>query len=101
MPLWSLSQKGIGQHPHAIDYLLKGSNPGGIAQFYSMFRVKVGHVPFKTYPLTRNYYENNSLRIIFRNFLRDFELLKFPGKTDFFKELRVKFVIFVKINISE
>ena len=42
------------------------------------------------------FYENNSLRIIFRTFLRDFVLSKCPQKKDIFKELRVRFVIFQK-----
>ena len=50
------------------------------------------HSTDNDYPLTRNYYENNSLRIIFRNFV----LSKCPGKKDIFKELRVRFVIFRK-----
>ena len=33
--------------------------------------------------------------------IRDFMLLKCPGKKDIFKELRVRFVIFLKIIISE
>ena len=53
------------------------------------------------YPLTRNYYENNSLRIIFAIITRDFVLSKCPGKKDMFKELRVRFVTFPKINILE
>ena len=53
------------------------------------------------YPLRRNYYEKNDPRIIVSEFLKDFELFKFPGKKDFFKELRVKFVSFAKIIISE
>ena len=39
-----------------------------------------------------SYCENNSLRIIFRNFRGIFAPSKSPGKTDFFTELRVKFV---------
>ena len=54
----------------------------------------------RNYPPTRNYYENNSLRIIFRIF-EDFELSECPGKKDIFKELRVRFVIFPKIIISK
>ena len=54
-----------------------------------------------TYPLTRNCYANNSLIIIFRNYLRDFVLSKCPGKKDIFKELRVRFLIYPKIIISE
>ena len=42
--------------------------------------------------LTRHDYENNSLRF-FPWFLPDFAPSKAPGKKDFFKELRMKFVI--------
>ena len=53
---------------------------------------------FRKYPLTRNCYKNDSLRIIIRNFLRRFALSKCPGKKDIFKELRVRFVIFFENN---
>ena len=45
--------------------------------------------PFNaTHPLTRNYCENNSLRIIFRNFrgILHPQNLKSPGKKDFFQK---------------
>ena len=48
------------------------------------------------YPLTRNYYENNSLRLIFPNFPEGSHLQNLREKKDFFKELRMKFVIFQK-----
>ena len=48
----------------------------------------------KVYPLTRYYYENNSLRVIFSVILRDFVLSKCPDNKDIFKELRVRCVIF-------
>ena len=54
-----------------------------------------------TYPLTRNYYDNNSLRVIVRNFWGSSHLQNVQEKEDFFKELRMKFVIFSKIIISE
>ena len=53
------------------------------------------------YPLdtiTRNYYENISLRLVVLVIFEEFCCLKSPGKTDFFKELRVKFVIILKIT---
>ena len=53
-----------------------------------------------SYPLTRNYYENNFSRIIFRNFLSDFAPSKSLGKNELFRKLRVKFVI-LQIIISE
>ena len=50
-----------------------------------------------SYPLTRNYYENNSLRIIFRNKIRGgFCSQNVQEKKDGFKELRVGFAIFRK-----
>ena len=52
------------------------------------------------YLLTRNYYKNNSLRITFVIFDR-FWVLKISRKKDFSMELRMKFVMFVKIIISE
>ena len=52
--------------------------------------------PKQDYPLTRNYYENNSLRIIFRNFQGVSHPENSPRRKDFFKELRIKFVIFQK-----
>ena len=39
--------------------------------------------------------------LFFSLFLRDSVLLKCPGQKDIFKELRVRFVIFPKIIISE
>ena len=46
---------------------------------------------------TRNYNENNSV-IIFIGIFKGFWSFKIPGNIDFFKELRVKFVILTKIN---
>ena len=48
------------------------------------------------YPLTRNYYENNSLRLIFCNFGAILCSKILRERRDFFKELRVRFVIFQK-----
>ena len=59
------------------------------------------------YPRTQNYYENNCLRmffvfsLVFPYFLSAFVLSKCPGKKDIFKELRVRFVFFLKIAISK
>ena len=52
------------------------------------------------YPLIRNYCEKISLRITFHNFYEGFCALQIPRNKDAFKELRVKFVIFVIIIIS-
>ena len=48
------------------------------------------------YPLTRNFYESNSLRFIFFAIFEGSCALESPGKKDFCKELRMRFVIFRK-----
>ena len=46
--------------------------------------------------LTRNYYENNSLRIIFRNFRGILSSRNVQERKTFSEKLRVRFVIFRK-----
>ena len=53
--------------------------------------------PFvRQYPLTRNYYENNSPRITFRNFRGKLRSQNLRERKTFFQKLRVRFVIFQK-----
>ena len=52
------------------------------------------------YPLTRNYYENNSLRIIFRNF-KAMLYLKIFGKEGLFQGITREIRHFSKIIILE
>ena len=56
---------------------------------------KSGKITQKQYPLTQNYYENNSLRLIFRNNFEGFCAPEMSRKEKNFKELRVRFVILV------
>ena len=55
----------------------------------------------ETLPLTRNDYENHSLRLFFAITSRDFVLSTCPGNKDILKELRVRFIIFPEIIVSE
>ena len=48
------------------------------------------------YPLARDYYENNSLRIVFFGKIWRLTVLKSPGKKDSFTKFCVKFISFTK-----
>ena len=61
-----------------------------------------GHpLDFWEYPLTRNYYEKNTLKIIFRNSGPNLPSQNFPGKRNICQELRVEIRNLGITNYSE